>query len=66
MKRKGIPVVKGEDGRIGIGDIKFTLKKPLLTDDPAVSIRGDIELPTGDPKNRFRKRQYRYRHLSAD
>ncbi len=53
VRRNGTFVVKGEDGRIGIGDIKFTLKKPMLTDDPAMSIKGDIELPTGDPKTGF-------------
>ena len=53
VRRNGVLIVKGETGRIGIGDIKFTLKKPLLTGDPAVSIKGDIELPTGDAKTGF-------------
>jgi hypothetical protein len=48
VKRKGKLVVKGENGHIGIGDIRLTLKRPLLNSDPAISIKGDIELPTGD------------------
>lgn len=53
VRRKGIPVIKGESGRIGIGDIKFTLKKPILMGDPAISIRGDLELPTGDAEKGY-------------
>ena len=49
----GLPVVKGKNGRISLGDIKLTLKKPLLDSDPAVSIRGDIEFPTGDAKTGY-------------
>jgi len=49
VTRRGVPVVKGESGRIRIGDAKLTLKKPLLTGDPSISIRGDIEFPTGAP-----------------
>jgi hypothetical protein len=50
VRRNGKLVVKGENGHIGIGDIRLTLKKPLLNSDPAISIKGDIELPTGDAK----------------
>jgi hypothetical protein len=53
VRRNGFLIVKGENGRTGIGDIKFTLKKPLLQGDPAVSIKGDIEIPTGDAKTGF-------------
>jgi len=45
--RRGLPVVQGEGGRIRIGDVRLSLKKPLITGDPAISIKGDIEFPTG-------------------
>jgi len=50
VRRNRDLVVKGKNGHIGIGDIRLTLKKPLLNSDPAISIKGDIELPTGDAK----------------
>lgn len=53
VRRNGILIIKGEGGHTGIGDIRFTFKKPLLKGDPAISVRGDIELPTGDAKKGF-------------
>lgn len=53
VRRKGVLVIKGEGGRIGIGDIRFTFKKPILTGDPSASLRGDVELPTGDAKKGY-------------
>jgi hypothetical protein len=53
VRRNGVLVIRGESGRIGIGDIKLTLKKPILKGDPAISIRGDVELPTGDAKKGY-------------
>ena len=50
VKRNGAVVVSGESGRIAIGDIKLAIKKSLLTGDPAISIKGEIELPSGDSK----------------
>jgi hypothetical protein len=50
VKRNGTVVVKGESGRIAIGDIRLSIKKPLLTGDPAISIKGEIEFPSGDSK----------------
>jgi hypothetical protein len=50
VKRNGAVVVKGESGRIALGDIRFTVKKPLIKGDPAISIKGEIEFPSGDPK----------------
>lgn len=29
VRRKGVLIVKGESGLIGVGDIRFTLKKPI-------------------------------------
>lgn len=53
VRRNGVLIVKGESGLIGVGDIRFTLKKLILKGDPAVSIRGDVELPTGDAKGGY-------------
>lgn len=50
VRRKGVLIVKGESGRMGIGDVRLTLKRPALKGDPAISIKGDLELPTGDAK----------------
>ena len=50
VRRNRDLVVKGKNGHIGIGDIRLTFKKPLLNRDPTISIKGDIELPTGDAK----------------
>ena len=50
VRRNGVPVIVGENGRPGIGDVKFTLKKPLLEGDPAISVKGDVEIPTGNAK----------------
>jgi hypothetical protein len=53
VKRDGSVVVSGESGRISIGDIRFTLKKPLIKGDPEISIKGEIEFPSGDSKNGY-------------
>jgi hypothetical protein len=53
VSRNGELVVRGENGRIGIGDVKLTFKKPLLTGDTSISLRGEVELPTGDSKTGF-------------
>jgi len=53
VRRNGRLIVKGEPGRVGIGDIRLTLKKPLMKGDPAISIKGDVELPTGDAKSGY-------------
>jgi hypothetical protein len=48
VRRNGALVVQGKNGEIGIGDVLLTLKREILKNDPAVSIRAEIELPTGD------------------
>lgn len=53
VKRKGNDIVKGRGGRIGIGDVRLTLKTPLLRGDPAVSVRADVELPTGNAETGY-------------
>lgn len=53
VKKNGVLVMKGEGGRVGIGDVRLTAKKTLLNDDPAVSLMADIELPTGSASKGF-------------
>jgi hypothetical protein len=48
VRRKGELVASGKNGEIGIGDIRLTAKRTLLSGDPAVSIRAELELPTGN------------------
>jgi hypothetical protein len=40
--RRGKPVVEGEGGHVRFGDVRLSFKKPLLTGDPAISIKVDI------------------------
>lgn len=53
VKKKGRYILKGRGGDIGTGDIRLTLKTPLLRGDPAVSAKADIELPTGDAETGY-------------
>ena len=50
---QGRVVVEGENGRIGPGDIRLTAKKELLTGSTALSLKGDLELPTGSTDTGF-------------
>jgi hypothetical protein len=53
VRRDNVPLVKGENGRLGIGDIRVTIKTPLLKSDPAVSLQASIEFPSGDARAGF-------------
>jgi hypothetical protein len=53
VKKNGVLVIKGEGGGVGIGDVRLTAKRTLLSDDPAVSLMADIELPTGSASKGF-------------
>ena len=48
VRRGGALVIRGKNGEVGIGDVRLTAKKELLRNDPAVSVRAEVELPTGD------------------
>ncbi len=48
VRHNGATVIKARNGRIGLGDIRLTAKKEILVGDPLVSLRVDVELPTGD------------------
>ena len=47
VKRNGVVIVRAEDGRVGLGDIRLTIKRALIKDDPSVSVKANIEFPTG-------------------
>jgi hypothetical protein len=53
VRRDNVLIVKGENGRIGIGDIRLALKTPVLKSDPAVSLQASIEFPSGDAEAGF-------------
>jgi hypothetical protein len=53
VRRDNILVVKGRNGRIGIGDIRLAFKTLLLKADPAVSLQASIEFPSGDAEAGF-------------
>ena len=53
VRKDGELVIDGQSG-IGLGDIRLALKKPLIASDGFVlSIKGDIELPTGSAKKGY-------------
>lgn len=53
IKKDGVIIVKGENGRTSIGDIRITAKRMLFANDPVVSIKFDLELPTGDASHGY-------------
>ncbi|MDH5769499.1 MAG: DUF3187 family protein, partial [Nitrospirota bacterium] len=53
VRRNGFLVIKGESGNIGIGDIRLFAKKVILNGDPSISLKGDVELPTGNAKKGY-------------
>lgn len=53
VRRNGNPVIKGATG-LGLGDVRLTGKKPLISaDNLGLSIKGDLELPTGNAKKGY-------------
>ncbi len=53
VKRNGSAVVEGKDGIAGLGDVRLTAKKMVLTGDPAISVMLGLDLPTGDARAGF-------------
>jgi len=53
LRKNGALIVKAGSGRAGIGDVRLTAKKLLLSGQPAVSLKADIEFPTGDAARGF-------------
>lgn len=53
VKRRGVTIIKGEDGRFGLSDITLSVKKAIIRSDPDISLKFDLELPTGDAKRGY-------------
>jgi len=53
VRKNGRLILRGENGHIGIGDARLSVKKPMVIGDPAVSIGGEIEFPTGDAESGY-------------
>jgi hypothetical protein len=53
ITENGNLIVRGKNGETGIGDIRVTLQTPLLRGDPAMSIQGSLELPSGDTRTGY-------------
>lgn len=47
VQRQGKVIIRGKGSGIGLGDIKLSVKKALFEADPLVSIKAEVELPTG-------------------
>ncbi|MBI5634303.1 MAG: DUF3187 family protein [Nitrospirae bacterium] len=47
VQRRGEVIIRGEANGIGLGDIKLSAKKILFEKDPLISIKAEVELPTG-------------------
>lgn len=47
VQRRGVVIIRAEDDGIGLGDIKLSAKKVLFDKDLLISIKADVELPTG-------------------
>ena len=50
VRRDGIPVIEGQNDRIGLGDVRIALKRKIAGTDPVVSVMADVELPTGNAR----------------
>lgn len=53
VRKNGSLVIKGKSGSIGLGDTQFSVKKTLFSGDPVVSLRADMEVPTGKASKGF-------------
>jgi hypothetical protein len=53
VRRNGVLVIQGKNGRIGLGDIRITAKTRVFRGEPDISIMADLELPTGQASAGF-------------
>ncbi len=53
VRKDGVPVIQGAKDKTELGDVRLSLKKMLLKNDPAVSLMGTLELPTGDARTGY-------------
>ncbi|MBI5582465.1 MAG: DUF3187 family protein [Deltaproteobacteria bacterium] len=51
--RNGKLLVAGESGRVGLGDLRLTAKKEFPFGPCLLAVKGELELPTGDPNTGF-------------
>ncbi|GBE38980.1 hypothetical protein BMS3Bbin08_01597 [bacterium BMS3Bbin08] len=53
IRQNDVLIIKGETG-IGLGDIRLTLKKPLVSENGFnLALKGDLELPTGNAEKGY-------------
>lgn len=53
VRKDGKLIVKGKSG-VNLGDIRFSLKRPLLSSDNyTLSLRGDLEIPVSDAEKGY-------------
>jgi hypothetical protein len=53
VRKNGVLVVRGKNGRIGLGDVRITAKTRIFTGQPDISIMASLELPTGQASAGF-------------
>lgn len=53
VRKNGAIVIKGKNGKTSIGDIRISVKRVIFANDPVVSIKLDLELPTGNASNGY-------------
>lgn len=53
IRKNGSLILKGKGGRTDIGDIRVSAKKMIFNSDPVISLKADIELPTGSASKGF-------------
>ncbi|OGW40737.1 MAG: hypothetical protein A2010_16155 [Nitrospirae bacterium GWD2_57_9] len=50
VDKDGAPLIRADNGRTGLGDIRTTVKKKIFLAETVVSILADVELPTGNAR----------------
>lgn len=53
VKKNGSPVAKAESGSVGFGDVRLSIKRELIKGGPHVSVKADMEFPTGNASRGF-------------
>lgn len=58
LSRNGLPIIRAEYDKSGIGDSRLTFKRNVTGGLPLVSVMGSLELPTGDAKRGYGNGSY--------
>lgn len=53
VSKDGRLLIKGQNGRIGIGDVRLAAQYCVYSTNPVISLRAEVELPTGDAKSGY-------------